>query len=270
MPATDREASRHVPTRLGRLHVRIVGDGPDAVLLPSMFVDAHTFDPLIPYLGGARRLVLIDGPGLGRSEPLARSSSVAEAADAVRDALQELDVAGPVDLIGNAFGGHIGYRLASDPGLLRSLVAISAPPEPPDIVLATRASLAVMALLGRGPIIRPIAAKLLTPASLRDPAVRRVVRDGLLTPTRGSLRHAIRSFVIGRSDARGELRDIRVPTRYVIGDRPGNWDLRSAEAAAAATPGAKLSVIPGASTLVPLEQPAALARVILDFWGSVG
>ena len=70
---TPTELSRGVPTRLGRLHVRAAGSGPATVLWPSMFVDGRTFDPLLPLLPG-RRLVVVDGPGLGASEPLRRGS----------------------------------------------------------------------------------------------------------------------------------------------------------------------------------------------------
>ena len=77
-PARTQETHR-VPTRLGRLHVRVLGTGPATVLWPSMFVDGRTFHPLLPLLPG-RRLVVVDGPGLGASEPLGRRSTIAEAA----------------------------------------------------------------------------------------------------------------------------------------------------------------------------------------------
>ena len=60
--------------------------GPATVLWPSMFVDGRTFDPLLPLLPG-RRLIVVDGPGLGASEPLGRRSTIAEAADAAQDLL---------------------------------------------------------------------------------------------------------------------------------------------------------------------------------------
>lgn len=270
MAVIPAESTRRVATRLGSLYVRIVGEGPTAVLMPSMFVDTHTFDPLIPHLAGARRLVLIDGPGLGKSEPLTRQSSIEEAAEAARDALRELGIAEPVDFVGNAFGGHIGYKLARDPGLLRSLVAISAPPEPnpPNIIKMTKLSLAVMALLGRGPVVKPVGAKMLAPGSMQNPAIWQVFRTGFLAPTRQSMATATRSFVLTRADVRDELGDIQVPTLYVVSDQRGEWGPKSAETAAAKTPGAKVAIVSGASTLVPLEQPDVLARLILDFWGA--
>lgn len=68
---THLQESHQVPTRLGRLQVRALGNGPATVLWPSMFVDGRTFDPLLTLLPG-RRLIVVDGPGLGASEPLHR------------------------------------------------------------------------------------------------------------------------------------------------------------------------------------------------------
>ncbi|ACZ30414.1 alpha/beta hydrolase fold protein [Xylanimonas cellulosilytica DSM 15894] len=272
MAATFDESTRRVATRLGHLHVRIVGQGPTAVLWPSMFVDTHTFDPLIPYLAEVRSLVLIDPPGLGKSDPLTRATSMNEVADAARDAFGELGIDGPVDFVGNAYGGHLGYKLARDHDSLRSLVAISAPPEPnpPSIIRMTRLSLLLMAIVGRGPLLKPVGAKLLTAASVRDPDIWRVFRKGFLAPTRRSLANATRSVVLRRADVRGELGDIVVPSLYVASDQRGEWAPEAAERAAAMTPGARLAVVTGASTLVPLEQPEALARLILDFWATLG
>lgn len=191
------ESTRRVATRLGNLHVRIVGKGPTAVLFPSMFVDTHTFDPLIPHLAGIRRLVLVDPPGLGESDPLERSTSIDEVTDVTRDVIRELGIEGPVDFIGNAYGGHVGYKLARERGVLRSLVAISAPPEanPPNIIRMTRLMLPLMWILGRGPLLKPVGSKMLTPASMRDPAIWNVWRAGLLAPTRRSLTNSVRSLV---------------------------------------------------------------------------
>ena len=148
---THLQESHRVPTRLGRLHVRALGSGPATVLWPSMFVDGRTFDPLLPLLPG-RRLIVVDGPGLGASEPLRRRSTIAEAADAAHDLLtgsqaSDLGVEGPVDWVGNAFGGHVGYELARRPGVLRSLAAVSAPTEP--VPAALRRQIGVL-----GPLLR--------------------------------------------------------------------------------------------------------------------
>ena len=128
------EHTERLQTRLGTLHARVYGAGRLTVLWSSMFVDSHTWDRMLPLLVERsplpRRFVLIDPPGLGLSDPLIRPSNIAQAADAARDALAVLGADEPVDWLGNAFGGHVGLNLATDPATLRSLVAISSPTEP--------------------------------------------------------------------------------------------------------------------------------------------
>ena len=271
-PARTQETHR-VPTRLGRLHVRVLGTGPATVLWPSMFVDGRTFDPLLPLLPG-RRLVVVDGPGLGASEPLSRRSTIAEAADAAQDLLTgahaaDLGLDGPVDWVGNAFGGHVGYELARRPGLLRSLAAVSAPTEP--VPPALRRQIRLLAPMLRwlgpvGPVRAAILTALLTEASAADPGIRTAVLASVGTPTRRSLALALRSFIVDRVDVTSGLADIAVPCLYVAGDDRGDWTPGAAAAAAALTPSATAVTIPGSRTLVPLEQPAALARELRAFW----
>ena len=270
---TPTELSRGVPTRLGRLHVRAAGSGPATVLWPSMFVDGRTFDPLLPLLPG-RRLVVVDGPGLGASEPLRRRSTIAEAADAAQDLLTGPDAAGlgldgPVDWVGNAFGGHVGYELARRPGVLRSLAAVSAPTVPVPPALRRQIGLLgpLLRVLGPvGPVREAILSALLTDASAADPTLRAAVLDSVGAPTRRSLSLALRSFILDRVDVTSGLAEIAIPCLFVAGDDRGDWTPEAAAAAAALTPSASAVTIPGSRTLLPLEQPQALARELLAFW----
>ena len=266
----------HVPTRLGRLRVRCFGDGKAAVLWPSVFVDGHTFDRLIPLLPG-RRLIVVDGPGLGESDPLESPTSVAKAAGAALDLLTgshaaALGIDGAVDWIGNAFGGHVGYELAVRAGTLASLVAVSAPVEP--IPPALRRQISLLGPLLRwvgpvGPVRSAIVDALVTDASAADPEVIATLLASLARPTRRSLSLALRSFVVDRVDVSDKLADLRLPCLFVAGDDRGDWSPADARRSAAAAPRATAVVVPGSRTLVPLEQPVRLAGEILDFWQRV-
>ncbi|GAA3576635.1 hypothetical protein GCM10022197_37310 [Microlunatus spumicola] len=270
---------RRVPTRLGELQVHVSGEPseqPAVVLWPSMFVDHHTYDRLLPLLPG-RRLVSVDGPGLGGSDPLRRPSSIAEAADAAEELLTGpaaagLGIDGPVDWVGNAFGGHVGYELAVRPGLLRSLVSVSAPPEslPPGLGRQVALLLPLLRALGPvGPVRSAILGNLLSDASAKDPATRRVVLDSLARPTRRSLALAVRSFIAGRRDVTGLLPRLTLPCLFAAGGERGDWSAPDARRAASLAPGATAVVVEGASTLVPLEQPHALAAQLRSFWGGL-
>jgi hypothetical protein len=63
---TGNERSHAVPTGLGTLNVRVVGDGrPAAVLWHSLFVDSRSWWRVEDALGRQRTLVLVDGPSHG-------------------------------------------------------------------------------------------------------------------------------------------------------------------------------------------------------------
>lgn len=269
---TPTERVERVRTRLGHLHVRTVGTGRTTVLWPSMFVDSHTWDALIPHLGADRRFVLVDGPGLGLSDPLLRPSTIAEAADAAGDLLAGLRVDGPVDWVGNAFGGHVGYSLATRPGVLSSLVTISAPVDP--VSAALRAQIRVLLPLLRlagpvGPVRDAVVSAMLTDASASNEGIRRVVIESLGRPSRRSLANAVRSFILGRTDLTDELAAIEVPCLYVASDDRGDWSPDDAVAAAALTADARAVTITKARTLIPLEQPALLAEHMTTFWAEI-
>ena len=263
------ESTSLVPTRLGRLHVRLVGDGPTTVLWSSMFVDSHTWDPVLPLLPPGRRYALVDPPGLGLSEPLREASDIAGAADAATDLLAGLGVDGPVDWVGNAFGGHVGFKLGARPGLLRSLVAVSSPARPVDAPLRRQITLLLPILRTAGPVgpVRTaILTAMLTDASRDSAPLRQVVEDSLARPTRRSMALAVRSFILNRVDVTAELADLTVPSLFVASDDRGDWSPQDAEDAAGVAPDATAVTVDQARTLVPLEQPEALASHLRRFW----
>ena len=270
---TFTEHTERIETRLGTLHARVYGTGRLTILWSSMFVDSHTWDRILPVLVDGstirRRFVLIDPPGLGMSNPLVRRSTIPEAADAARDALVWLGATEPVDWLGNAFGGHVGLDLATDPATLRSLVAISSPTEPiaPDLRRKIGLLHPLLRLAGPvGPVRDAIVEAMLTSESASTPSTLQVVQDSLRRPTKASMSLALRSFIIDRTDVTDRLADIRVPSLFVASDDRGDWSPADAQRAASLAPGAQVTTIEGARTLVPLEQPEHLAGAIIRFW----
>ena len=82
---------RHtVETSVGPLAVRVLGQGPTAVLWHSLFVDDRSWGRVENELATQRRLVIITGPGHGASGDPGRRYTLddcAEAARAVLDAV---------------------------------------------------------------------------------------------------------------------------------------------------------------------------------------
>ena len=102
-----------VSTDLGRLHVRRSGTGPPVVLWHSLFVDSRSWGPLVDVLARDRTVYTIDGPSHGKSEAVRRDFTFEELVVAAEQALDRLGLTEPVDWVGNAWGGHIGIRLAT-------------------------------------------------------------------------------------------------------------------------------------------------------------
>lgn len=126
----DAATDGRIPTRVGPLHVRQAGDGRVAVLWPSLFVDSMSWQRVESELACHRHLVLIDGPGHGRSGDPGRSYTLEECAGAAFEVLDALGVTAPVDWVGNAWGGHVGIVAATDrPDRVRSLAALCSPVE---------------------------------------------------------------------------------------------------------------------------------------------
>jgi pimeloyl-ACP methyl ester carboxylesterase len=267
--------ARRVATRLGELAVREYGAGPPAVLWHSMFVDSSSWDRMLDSLGERRRLLVVDAPGFGASAELTRVTTIKECAAAAVDLLDGLGIDEPVDWVGNAFGGHVGYQLVADaPSRIRSLVAISSPLEPLDRGMRTKLRVLrpVLALLGPvNFLVDMVADAQLTDFSrAADPAAVAIIRDSMGRQTRRSLSNTLASFIIGRRSLAAEAEQCRVPALFVASDDRGEWSPEDAAAAAARIPGARSVTVSWARTLVPVEQPVALAAAISQFWAPRG
>ena len=266
------ESTTEVPTRLGRLHVRSIGEGTPTILWSSMFVDSHTWDPVVPLLPSGRRYQLVDPPGLGASEslrpaatspepptpPPTCSTSSASAARSTGSATPSADTS--------------GSSSAPDPGVLRSLVAVSSPTSPSPHALRTARS--------------SCCCRFLRPADPSDPCARRSWPGCSPTPpSRAGAdprdRHGVpdatepgaawpwpcgpSSSTASTSPPSSQTSPCRAcsspPTTAATGAP------QAAESAAGRAPFAESVIVRGARTLIPLEQPERLASHLLDFWG---
>ena len=68
-----------------------------------------------------------------------------------------------------------------------------------------------------------------------------------------------------RPDSTGALGQIRCPTLVLVGELDTLTPPDLSRSMAAAIPGARLALIPGAGHLANLEEPAAFNRAVADF-----
>lgn len=265
--------TRLVPTRLGRISVRVVGSGKPAILWHSMFVDGASWNGLIPVLAGKRTLYIVDGPGYGASDPLSRVSSIEEGADAAVDLLRGLGIEGPVDWVGNAWGGHTGMALASShPELIASLVAVSSPTQAiePSLTRKARFLTALTRVLGPvGPVRAAILENQFTDKNRANAEITQSVTGALARTTKSSLANTVESFIIRRTDVTASLPHISCPTLFVTGDDRPEWTPEAMHAAAGLVANSRTAIIAESRVVIPAEQPDRLATVIEEFWGDL-
>lgn len=266
-------AVHRVRTRLGELSVREIGTGPPAVLWHSMFVDSTSWCRVAPALATRRRLLLVDAPSSGRSDPLARATDIEACADAAGDLLDGLGLAS-VDWLGNAWGGHVGLRLAAErPERVRSLVAVSAPTHPISRGLRVKVHLLLRLyrLLGAvGPVRAAITEGLLTDHTrTADPEGLALLTGHLERADRRAMARAVQTAILHRRDLTDSALTIEAPVLFVTTDDRGEWTPAEARAVAERMPDCREVTVSGARVIPAIEQPERLADAVSAFWARV-
>ena len=267
--------SKLVPTSLGRLNIRQVGSGPPALLWHSLWVDSCSWGSLADALGAHRRLVIVDGPGYGGSDPIHRDFTLDECTGAAVEVLEHLGVDVPVDWVGNAWGGHVGITLtAEQPDRVRSLVTINAPLLPVQRRQRWTTSYP-LALIYRvtGPskvVAKPLFDTLLGAEAFEaQPDRAAALVDAFRHADRESMRRTIR-FMHRWQPLTDTLPAITVPTLFLTGAVDGqDWSPSRARTAAATMPDARVVQLRGAGHVSPLLLDTDLiASTVADFWRS--
>ncbi len=120
-----------------RVHAVVMGDGPDLVLIhgASGNVRDMTFS-LAPKLAERYRVIILDRPGLGYSDPInAKGDTIAQQADVLSHAAAELGANAPI-VMGQSYGGAVALAWAvHHPDRISALVPVAAASNPWDTPL---------------------------------------------------------------------------------------------------------------------------------------
>jgi pimeloyl-ACP methyl ester carboxylesterase len=266
-----------IDTKFGRLAAQVIpGPSPIAILWHSMFTDSRSWARVVGGLSQKRTLVLIDGWSFGDSADLEHVvdkfiDQCAEGAAAVVAQVQNELAAGPVEWLGNAWGGHVGLHLAATrPDLVRSLITVSTPIQPasPQMRRQVRTLLPVYRATGmRGPVRQGLLDAMLTEVTQRsDPEA----VDALVAPmsraNRQAIARTVHSGVLNRTDLSWAAARVTCPTLMIATDSWGEWSPAKCAEAAAAMKDARSAVLTGCSALPSLERPTELAALVTDFW----
>ncbi|MGC0207087.1 4-carboxymuconolactone decarboxylase [Streptomyces levis] len=239
-------------------------DGPEEapvlILGPSLGTTWHMWDRQIPELTKQWRVFRFDLPGHGGA-PAYPAGSVTDLTTRLLVTLEGLGVQ-RFGYAGCALGGAVGIELAlRHPERLASLALIAASPR-----FGTadefRQRGVIVRTNGLDPMARTAPERWFTGGfAAAQPAITEWAVQMVRTTDPGcyiAACEALASF-----DVRSELGRVGVPTLVLVGSDDQVTGPAEARTLVAGIPDARLAVVPGASHLVPVEQPAAVTDLLV-------
>ena len=244
------------------------------VLLHGLGCTWRTWSPVLPALTMERDVLALDLPGFGSSArlPLGVLPTVPALADAVE---RELDAAGlaAAHLVGNSVGGWIALELARR-RRATSVVAISPAgagsfeERATLLASAVRAYAAAKAIAPMAPMLPGVVALatfIFSEAHSRPWRVRPEDAVHAVLALAGSVAFLeTLEWTVGRYKAEG-LGDVRCPVLLAWGSEDRVLAPSQAAQFAAAIPHAELRLLPGLGHIPMPDDPALVARTILEF-----
>ncbi|MFJ8358038.1 4-carboxymuconolactone decarboxylase [Streptomyces sp. NPDC093984] len=240
-------------------------DAPVLILGPSLGTTWHMWDRQVPELAKQWRVFRFDLPGHGGA-PAHPAGSVADLTTRLLATLDALGVQ-RFGYAGCALGGAVGIELAlRHPERLASLVLIAASPR-----FGTadefRQRGVIVRTNGLDPIARTSPERWFTSGfAAAQPAITEWAVQMVRTTDPGCYIAACEA--LAAFDVRAELGRIGVPTLVLVGSEDQVTGPAEARTLVAGIPDARLAVVPGASHLVPVEQPAAVTDLLVHHFAT--
>ncbi len=264
----------YVRTRLGRWFYEERGASkrpgdPAILLLHALLFDGRMWKGQVEALSALGRVVVVDGPGHGRSEAPPRFS-LEDQADALLDVYAELRVERAV-LVGLSWGGMVAMRMAlQHPEKVKALALLDALADaaPARQRVRYRLAIAFMRRFGFPPAVveRDVLPLMFSRAYIEaeGPSARSYMR-AMAGFERDGLARAMLAVFVKRTAVDGKLGRVRAPTLVLCGSKDRMSPLAKSEAIARGIPGAKLVVLAGAGHMSAIEQPVAVNEQLVPF-----
>lgn len=247
-------------------HYLEAGDGPVALFIHGFPLDATMWHEVMDDLGGLRRCIAIDLRGFGATgRTTRRVLTMEDHADDVAAFLTKASVVADVDVVGLSMGGYVALAFAQrHPDHVRSIALLDtkATADSQEAQAGRDAAAAAVVRDGRSAFAASMVEALL--AEQASPWLRARVRTMIEdTPTETIV--AALAGMKQRPDRTQVLAHSQAPAAVIIGEHDRLASAADAEhmAAAART---TVTVVPGASHLPPIEQPAAVVSALRALW----
>ena len=239
------------------------------VLLHAFPIGANLWEPQVKSVPTGWRLITPDLRGFGGSTEIdsVNSLSMADYAADVVDLLDELGVTRAV-IGGCSMGGYAALALyQSAAQLFEGLVLANtrAGADSPESRANRRNMLALLDREGASGVAREMMPKLLGKTthesnSNSESYIRRLIKQQSPIAIRSAIQR-----MMHRPDSTLLLAQVSVPTLVITGAEDEMIPVEESRKMAAAIPGAKLVIIPGAGHLANLEQPEAFNAALNEF-----
>lgn len=261
------EVPAHGAHGAATLVAHTAGRGPLALLLHGYPLDHRMWlDVLRSPLAARRTLVALDLRGHGHSP--SPGDAVHSMERFAADAAAVLDTFGAADadVVGLSMGGYVAFAVAAAfPQRVRSLVLTNTRAGADGEQARAGRDAAIRTVLehGRGAIAQAMLGKLLAKDAdaVLAARVRTMIEDTPVETIVADLR-GLRD----RPDRTALLPRLAMPTLAIAGEHDPITPPAELQAIAAAVPGARCVVVPGAAHLAPMEQPTAFVRELSAFW----
>jgi 3-oxoadipate enol-lactonase len=254
-----------------KLHYQVAGDGASLVLVHSGITDSRSWEPQLPAFTKKYRVLSYDMRGFGQSDVAhGKYSSSQDLAGMMAAAGM-----GPAALLGVSVGGSAVLDTAlQHPEMVRALILVGSG------ISGRKHSVEYDQMIDE--IDQLVVEKGLDAAIDREMEVWLYGRGRTAADVDPQLRAAVREMDFYNSaryppdaepqriqpPAVGRLKEIRVPTLVIVGDRDVDDIRQAADELARGIDGARLVVMPGVAHVPNMERPEDFNRLVVEFLDS--
>jgi pimeloyl-ACP methyl ester carboxylesterase len=253
-----------------RLAIEATGAGERLVMLHGVATDRRVWDLVAPRLAEHRRVVTVDVPGFGDSEPVDEQFELGAVAERIARGLAGHGIRAPYDLVGHSLGGGVALTLAcARPRLVRRLILVAPAglqpmPQPlsgllafgADALLAVRREAAPLAELRWGRRL------LLLGAAADGARVPAATARRLVAASASARRTAPALQTITASNLRPLLEQLPAPIGVIWGQADRTLPVKRLSAITEVRPDARVVELRDAGHLPMVERPDAFTAAL--------